>query len=277
MDGRWIEERCAACGGTTAVLLRNVKEGRTLFGRNAHREMAAASTIKVLLLEALLEEKVSWRETIAPRAEEKVPYSLVSLLDNPLWSVGDLARLMILDSDNTATNLLVDRLGMERINGAAVSLGLEGTRFRRKMMDLDAARAGRENVTTLSDQARLYESLYALSRGLPFEAADGERTSTAEPWGGREGACRALDILLHVRANAMLLRYFTEEECPLAHKPGGLPYAQHEAGIFFPDPPDGVPYFFGVFTTGLPEPEAKELIGRLSRYVYETRKEWLHD
>jgi beta-lactamase class A len=204
---------------------------------------------------------------------------------------------MIFYSDNTATNLLLDRLGMDRVNRVGRALGLSGTQFRRKMMDFDAARRGRENVTTLADQALLYEELFAVSRGLPLPDAMSssglnafsERSSI--PWGGREGARKALEILLRVRSDSMLLRYFTEEECLLAHKPGGLSYVRHDAGIFFPGARDvasacgNVPgsgsapedaYFFGVFTTGMPEPEAKELIGRLSRYVYETRKEWLH-
>ena len=281
MDWSWIDELCASAGGITAVLLRNLATGSTLVSREADREMAAASTIKVLLLAALLEEGIPWQETLSPREEEKVPYSLVSLLDNPLWSIGDLARLMILESDNTATNLLVDRLGMDRINEVGLALGRKGTWFRRKMMDLAAARAGRENVTTLADQARLYEGLYVLSRGEALS----RRKGAALPWGGREGARRALEILLQVRADSMLLRYFTEEECLLAHKPGGLPYAQHEAGLFFPRSSDVTQavegpesaYFFGVFTMGLPGPEAKELIGRLSRDVYESREEWLHE
>jgi len=291
MNWKAIEERCAAYGGAVAVLLRHYGTGRTLFCRNADREMPAASTIKVLLLAALLEEGISWKETLVPREEEKVPYSLVSLLDNPVWSVGDLARLMILDSDNTATNLLLDRLGMDRVNRVGRALGLSGTQFRRKMMDFDAARRGCENVTTLADQALLYEELFAVSRGLPLpgvmSVSGFERSGI--PWGGREGARKALEILLRVRSDSMLLRYFTEEECLVAHKPGGLPSVRHDAGIFFPgvtvasacgDVPGGnAPedaYFFGVFTTGMPEPEAKELIGRLSRYVYETRKEWRH-
>ncbi len=295
MDWKSIEERCTACGGTVAILLRHYGTGRTLFCRNVDREMPAASTIKVLLLAALLEEGISWEETLAPREEEKVPYSLVSLLDNPVWSVGDLARLMIFDSDNTATNLLLDRLGMDRVNRVGRALGLTGTQFRRKMMDFDAARQGRENVTTLADQALLYETLFAVSRGLALPDAispadpNGSSERAGMLWGGRKGARKALEILLRVRSDSMLLRYFTEEECLLAHKPGGLPYVRHDAGIFFPgatvasacgDVPGGnAPedaYFFGVFTTGMPEPEAKELIGRLSRYVYETRKEWLH-
>lgn len=272
MKGLGIDERCDAAGGTVAVLLQRCRDGRVLYRRNAERSLAAASTIKVLLLAALLEEGLPWEERIAVDEAEKVPYSLVTLLDNPVWSLGDLARLMILDSDNTATNVLLDRVGMERVNERGRRMGLKGTLFRRKMMDQAAAAAGRENVTTLADQARLWGLLWAVAcqQALP-------EGMSPRLWGGADGARTALEILCHVRTDSMLLRYFTEEECPLAHKAGGLPYARHEAGLFFPRSPEGADYFFGVFTAGLSEPLAKELIGRLSRDVYETRKEWLHD
>jgi beta-lactamase class A len=92
MDWKSIEERCTACGGTVAILLRHYGTGRTLFCRNVDREMPAASTIKVLLLAAFSKRAFPGRRRLHLGSEEKVPYSLVSLLDNPVWSVGDLAR-----------------------------------------------------------------------------------------------------------------------------------------------------------------------------------------
>jgi beta-lactamase class A len=51
-------------------------------------------------------------------------------------------------SDNSATNVLIERVGMEKVNKLMDRLGLKQTRLRRKMMDLKAAREGRENVST---------------------------------------------------------------------------------------------------------------------------------
>lgn len=60
----------------------------------------------------------------------------------------DLATMMVAVSDNSATNVLIGRVGMENVNAMLDSLGLHATRLRRQMMDLKAASEGRENVST---------------------------------------------------------------------------------------------------------------------------------
>jgi beta-lactamase class A len=72
----------------------------------------------------------------------------------------DLATMMIAVSDNAATNVLIDRLGMENINSLMDNLGLKDTRVRRKMMDLKAAAEGRENISTPSEMMTLLEGIY---------------------------------------------------------------------------------------------------------------------
>jgi beta-lactamase class A len=75
-------------------------------------------------------------------------------------SVRDLCVLMILVSDNTATNMLIDLVGMGNVNRTMGSLGCGQTRLRRRMMDLNARAQGRENVSTPADAARLMRILY---------------------------------------------------------------------------------------------------------------------
>ena len=64
-----------------------------------------------------------------------VPGGLLHELTTPSLSLRDLAVAMILQSDNTAANVLIDRLGMDAINGRSASLGLQQTRLRRRMID----------------------------------------------------------------------------------------------------------------------------------------------
>jgi beta-lactamase class A len=52
-------------------------------------------------------------------------------------------------------------VGMENVNALLDSLGLKQTRLRRKMMDLEAARQGRENVATPREMAALLEAIYS--------------------------------------------------------------------------------------------------------------------
>lgn len=77
----------------------------------------------------------------------------------------DLAAMMASVSDNSAMNVLTDRVGMENVNALLDSLGLHHTRLRRHMMDLEAARQGRENVSTPREMAALLEAVY---RGKVF-------------------------------------------------------------------------------------------------------------
>ena len=72
----------------------------------------------------------------------------------------DLATMMVAVSDNFATNVLIDRVGMENVIAVLDSLGLEHIRLRRKMMDLEAAKQGRENISTPRVMMRPLEAIY---------------------------------------------------------------------------------------------------------------------
>ena len=72
----------------------------------------------------------------------------------------DVATLMVTVSDNTATNMIIDRVGMENVNQTMVRLGLPQTKLQRKMMDSEAWLADRENLSTPNEQARLLELIH---------------------------------------------------------------------------------------------------------------------
>jgi beta-lactamase class A len=72
----------------------------------------------------------------------------------------DLATMMVAVSDNSATNVLIDRVGMDNVNRMLDRLGLKKTRLRRKMMDLKAAQEGRENVSTPREMMLLLEAVH---------------------------------------------------------------------------------------------------------------------
>ena len=80
--------------------------------------------------------------------------------DGTRVSLQEALNLMITESDNTAANLLIDRLGMDRINSYMQSHGYTHGVLRRKMMDTEAMREGRENLTSTRDVALLFKRLY---------------------------------------------------------------------------------------------------------------------
>lgn len=75
-------------------------------------------------------------------------------------SIRDLGVLMILVSDNTATNMLIDLVGKENINRTMASLGLQHTRVQRRMIDAAASGRGDENISTPAEATRILEILY---------------------------------------------------------------------------------------------------------------------
>ncbi|HTK94107.1 MAG TPA: serine hydrolase [Terriglobales bacterium] len=72
----------------------------------------------------------------------------------------DLATMMVAVSDNAATNVLIDHVGMEKVNAMLRSLGLKQSALRRKMMDIKAASEGRENVSTPREMMTLLAAIY---------------------------------------------------------------------------------------------------------------------
>jgi beta-lactamase class A len=136
-------------------------DGRERLAIEADRLVPAASTIKVLILvEAhaqAREGKFSWTEETAVLEEDRVGGSGSLRFEKPgsTWTWLQIARRMIAESDNTASNLLLRRLGMDRVNARAAALGLERTRVERFFMDAGARSLGRDNRTTAREMGRL--------------------------------------------------------------------------------------------------------------------------
>ena len=66
----------------------------------------------------------------------------------PEVSLRTLCALMVVISDNTATNLLLRRFGLEGLNDDFRALGLARTHLERLLFDEEAARAGKQNAFT---------------------------------------------------------------------------------------------------------------------------------
>ena len=125
-------------------------------------------------------------------------------------TVRDLLDGMIQYSDNSATNKLIDMVGMERVNALIRSFGLEQTRLRRKMMDTAAAVRGDENVSTPLEMVRIVRLIYS------NQAAD-------------EGSCREmLNIMKQVDA---YMRPIIPGNIEVASKPGDLDGVRTETGL----------------------------------------------
>lgn len=173
----------AAFDGVLGVAIVDLGSGRTIL-RNADEVFPAASIIKLPLLAELFRQDQLGKGARLDDAYLVDPKDLVAdsaMLAGMTPGVTrltnrDLATFMIGVSDNGATNVLIDRVGMEGVNALLDSVGLRETRLRRKMMDVAAAKAGRENTVTPRELATL---LGRLQRGELLDAAHSEACLTA--------------------------------------------------------------------------------------------------
>ena len=133
-----IRQVTSGVEGTVALLARNLDTGREV-AIDPDARVRTASTIKLPILcalEALVAEgKARWDERLTIRPEDKVSGSgvLSEFTDGATVSLRDAATLMIVVSDNTATNLILDRITADAVNDYLDTLGLPLTRSMRKI------------------------------------------------------------------------------------------------------------------------------------------------
>lgn len=127
----------------------------------------SASIIKLFIMQVLLEEikagRLSWQEMITMMAEDQVggTGNLQAAEPGTSYSLEELALEMLIHSDNTATNLIIERLGgLSAVQAKIHSLGYQDTRLQRLMMDQVAIAEGRENFTSAREVGQLLAKLY---------------------------------------------------------------------------------------------------------------------
>jgi beta-lactamase class A len=128
-------------------------------------------------------------------------------------SLRDVATLMVTVSDNTATNMVIDRVGMQKVTAEMARLGLSSTKLQRKMQDRTAWEENRENVSTPNEQARLLELLY---KGEILSAKSRQE----------------IDRILSIPKPGQL-RTLLPEGTKIAHKTGTLEGVVVDVGIVF--------------------------------------------
>lgn len=211
-----------------------------------------ASTIKLALLYELGrqadEGKVSLDSTRPlPRTAMVGGSGILKELSAPVLSLRDYATLMVVLSDNSATNLLIDVVGMQNVNARLEGFGLTHTKLRRKMIDTEAARRGDENVSTPAE-------LTALLRIL--DTGEGLQPSRRD---------ELLSILKKDKSTPM--RRGIPAGVPVANKPGTLEAVAVDAGIVYVK---DRPYAFAAMTTYLKDGAAGDAaITAASRAAFE--------
>ena len=245
--------------GVLGVAVVDLSDGKTLLV-NGDEVFPQASSIKIAVLAELYRQEQQSRDGATGKArlgdlytvrkEDLVADSDIMLGLTPgvtRITNRDLATMMIAVSDNSAANVLIERLGMENVNAMLTSVGLKNTRLRRKMLDLNAAREGRENVATPLEMMTLLEAIYR-NRMFSKELTDDFVTLLATSWeqnSKRSAMVRGLPA--GVRS---------------AEKPGELEGVRADSGYVFAT---NRPYILCVMTTyDKNEKEAEDVISRIA-------------
>jgi beta-lactamase class A len=125
--------------GSVSLFAKNLDTG-TSYELRADAPVPTASTIKLPIMVELFAEaeegKLDWNQKLQLTEQDKVSGSgvLTELSGGDLLPIRDLMHLMIVVSDNTATNLILDRIGGNAVNRRMAQLGLKETAVMRKIM-----------------------------------------------------------------------------------------------------------------------------------------------
>lgn len=234
-----------------SMAVQLLSDSSVLFEHRADERVPSASVIKLpIMLEAMEQVKAG---TLDPTEIHILIDAEKTGGDGVLKTYShrsriaylDLLRLMMIHSDNTATNIFISELGMDAINRRMRTIGLTKSQLNRVMMDTLAARQGRENYVTAREMNGLLEKIYRNQVATPALSA------------------QMLDILKQNQDTATIPGLLPKGTV-VAHKTGVLPYVRGDAGIVYTTKP----FLLSVFVEGVPTPEAERIIGEIALICY---------
>ena len=242
--------------GVVGFVIKDLESGQTLV-HLPDRRFPSASMVKVPIMAACYkaagEGRISLGDVLKLKRTDKVRGSGTlrgAAVGTPV-TVEKLLELMITDSDNTATNMLIGLLGFEYLGQTFREFGLDATNLSRKMMDYQSRSRGVENYTTPREMATILEKIY--------------RRTCVSPQVSEE----CLALLKKQKVNNRIPRYLPRK-VTVAHKTGLEYKVCHDAGIVFTGQGDVLISIFTEGDTGAII--AGRMIGRIANYVYKVYK-----
>lgn len=157
---RYLETRI----GTYAFFFEDLESGYS-FGYNENVQMTSAGCMKLPIAMSVIKYvekgKASFLDKIKIEEEDKVyGTGILHEFDNREYTIFELLVAMLIQSDNTAANKLIDIVGIDNINEDIDAMGLKNTKLNRKTSDERAASSGIENITSALDLSKVWKHLY---------------------------------------------------------------------------------------------------------------------
>lgn len=248
-----VEKLASESGGIVSVTVRNISNAYD-YSFNDKVVMGSASTIKVpIIVEAMKQVKAG---KLALDKEYKFtsdmfcPGSgvLSQLHSGLMLTLNDLMTLMIIVSDNAATNCMIDIVGMDSVNATMKSFGYNGISLQRKMYDHSKLVQNLDNYIVASEMADL---LYKIANGNAV--GDGYDQ-------------KIINIMLGQQIDDRI-PLFLPSNLKVANKTGNRSDVMHDSAIIYGD---NFTYTTAVFTKGIDNyGDSRVLIGKIARLIYE--------
>ena len=232
---RDILQQFANLTGKASVYYYDLTTGEEI-AIQADIPMRAASLIKVPVMMTLMEEAalghLSLDQTVSIRKEDKLPPCgvLTFLHEGLTVTLEDLCQLMIIVSDNTATNLLIKLVGIDTVKAFMHRNGCKISELRRLLYDAEEEAKGIQNEVTAREMGILMKQIY--------ENPDK----------------KMLNMLLGQQLNGKVPVGLREFECDYAHKTGEEEGITHDAGIVMAEKP----FILCFLTNEMPDVTAAE-------------------
>ena len=265
--------------GHVTLYARDLNSGKTV-AVNADTPVPTASVIKLtVLFEALKqiqEGKAHFDDKLALTKENQVEGSgVLMFFDVPqTLTLKDVLTMMVIVSDNTATNVAIDDLGLKNIDDRIQWLGLKDTWLYKKVskapvgpMPPDQKQFGL-GKTTAREMASIMERFATCNLNAPG--------STSKPTEEDQKLCEAaMHMLKNQFYRNSIPRYLeaidtTEGESKIANKTGALDEVRNDVGVVFAK---NGPVIISEFTYGnqdkswTPDNDAEVLLAKLSKVI----------
>lgn len=252
-----IKRETLIIGGTVGIYFVDLADGEEL-QINKNTIFPSASVIKIPIMIQVMkstkENLLNLHDTIdmdlsLPRYRQEEGSGILTHLESSVsLTVKDLLVLTVIESDNLATNCLMEIIGMNTINETMRQLGLEHTRVNRQIDDFDDLRQDDSNPTTPEEIATLLKKMY-------------------------EGRLPCSDIMLDIlkkQKYVSRIPFFLpkdDKDLEIAHKTGTLDGIVHDVGLVLHP---CFHYVLVLMTKNQPEISMATLgIARISELIYD--------
>ena len=221
-----VKALVASFKGKVTLYAKNLDTGET-YALNADERVRTASTIKIaVMIEAFArvnEGKAKWTDEVVLTKEKKVSGSgiLSELSDGLHLTLRDAVNLMMMLSDNTATNLVLDVLTTDAVNARMESLAFKNIKINRKVMSGGESQAGKD------PENKKYGLGFATPHEMVLVMEKLERGEIINPAVSKE----MIDLMKREQARYAIGRSLWD--LPLASKYGALDRLRSAIGIIY--------------------------------------------